>query len=285
MSTGVIYIATGSRFVKEACVSAESVKRHMPTMPITIFCDERVDSPHFDTVMRIERPRYRLMDKVLHMASSPYEHTLFLDTDTYVCDNVVELFAILDKFDLALAHSTYRATYRVDGIPDSFPEFNTGVILFKQSPEMTKLFSDWLTLYERDLQREPRWLHPLEETMLNHDLNDQPTFREAVFHSSVRVASLTPEYNCRFTSPGFVHNVVKILHGRHPNMLRIAKLINAQGSRRVHFMRWGKLRMAVGHEPSKDKTDLFRWSVHHRGVWGTIKVIVQRLRARWRGSA
>jgi len=30
MSTGVIYIATGRKFVNEACVSAESLKNKMP---------------------------------------------------------------------------------------------------------------------------------------------------------------------------------------------------------------------------------------------------------------
>lgn len=286
MSTGVIYIATGRKFIDEACSSAESLKNKIPDMPITLFCDEMVQSKHVNNVVLIEHPRFRLIDKVLHINSSPYDNTLFLDTDTYVCENILELFTILDKFDLAVAHSSCRAIYRVHGIPDSFPEFNTGVILFKKSPQITNLFSNWLTLYERDLGREHQWLNPAgEETLLNSDLNDQPTFREAVYNSgTVRVATLTPEYNCRFSSPGFVHTMVKILHGRHSNLQMIARAINAEASRRVHIMKWGSLRVTGGHMPSKNKFDLIKWSLHHRGVWGTAAVITQRLRDQWSKS-
>lgn len=279
MSIGVIYIATGKKFINEACNSANSLKSKMPDMPITLFCDETVESRHFDNVVRIEDPRYSLMDKVLHINSSPYEHTLFLDTDTYVCDSVLELFTILDKFDLASAHSSYRAVYRVPDIPDSFPEFNTGVILFKKSPQITRLFSNWLTLYERDLEKEHQWLTPSGEvTKWESNLNDQPTFREAVYNSRVRVASLTSEYNCRFVSPGFSHNIVKILHGRHPNLQMISRAINATTSRRVHIMKWGRLRVTCGRVASGNKLDLIKWSLHHRGIWGTVAVITQRLR-------
>ena len=285
MSIGVIYIATGRKFIDEACVSVESLKGKMPDMPVTLFCDENVQSKHIDNVVIIEQPRFSLMDKVLFMNSSPYEHTLFLDTDTYVCDTFFELFPLLDRFDLAVAHSSYRAVYRVHGIPDSFPEFNTGVLLFKKSPQIAQLFANWLALYERDLGNEQQWLTPFGEvTMLESNLNDQPTFREAVYSSDVRVASLTPEYNCRFGSPGFVHNRVKIIHGRYPNLQIIARTINADHSRRVHVMRWGKLAVTCGHDARRNNLDLVKWSLHYRGVWGTVALIAQRVRDQLRKS-
>lgn len=279
MSTGVIYIATGKKFIDECCVSAESLRSKIPDMPVTLFCNEQVRSKHFDNVVIIEHPHFSLMDKVLLMDSSPYEHTLFLDTDTYVCDSFLELFTLLDRFDIALAHSTYRAVYRVHGVPDSFPEFNTGVMLFKKSPQITQLFANWLALYARDVGKEQQWLTPFGEvTRMDRNLNDQPTFREAVYNSSVRVASLTAEYNCRFESPGFVHNVVKIIHGRHPNLHMIAKTINADHSRRVHIMKWGTLRVACGHDARRNNLDLVKWSLHYRGVLATVALITQRLR-------
>ncbi|BCA55521.1 hypothetical protein W02_26610 [Nitrospira sp. KM1] len=255
----------------------------MPAIPITLFCNEQVQSKHFDSVMPIQHPRFNLMDKVLLMNSSPYENTLFLDTDTYVCDSFEELFTLLDKFDLALAHSTYRAVYRVNGIPDSFPEFNTGVMLFKKSPQIKQLFADWLALYERDVGKEQQWLTPFGiVTKVDSNLNDQPAFREAVYNSRVRVANLTSEYNCRFESPGFVHNTVKILHGRHPNPRMIANTINADRSRRTHIMKWGTLKVACGHDGRRNHFDLVKWSLHYRGLWATVALIAQRLRDRFR---
>ena len=45
---GVLYIAYGDLFVKEALYSAESVKAQCPDLDITMFSDRMVDSPHID---------------------------------------------------------------------------------------------------------------------------------------------------------------------------------------------------------------------------------------------
>lgn len=38
------------------------------------------------------------------MLHSPFEHTIFLDTDTFVCGDFSELFDLLDHFDIAMSH-------------------------------------------------------------------------------------------------------------------------------------------------------------------------------------
>src|SRR5271166_2514080 len=211
MSTGVIYIATGRKFIDEACKSAANLKSVMPNMPLTIFSDEDVESTHFENVIRISAPRHGFIDKIMNISLSPYDFTLFLDSDTYVCDDISDLFTLLEEFDIAVAHSTYRAVYGVPLVPDNFPEFNSGVVLFKKSPQIMRSFSEWLKLYERDLNKEIQWLHPMGKALFKGDLPDQPTFREALYCSKLRIATLTSEYNCRFNFPGFVHHKVKIL--------------------------------------------------------------------------
>src|SRR5262249_32199446 len=42
---------------------------------------------------------------------------------------------------------------------------------------------------------------------------DQASFRAAIFGSRLSVATLPPEYNCRFPYPSAVCGEVKILHG------------------------------------------------------------------------
>ena len=272
MSTGVIYIATGKKFIDEACNSAASLRRIMPDMPLTIFCDEQVESAHFENVIRLNTPRYSLIDKILNISFSPYNCTLFLDTDTYACEDLSDLFPLMEEFDIAMAHAPLRASYQVRGVPDSFPEFNTGVILFKKSPQIMRFFSEWLNLYERDLKTEIQWLLPHPS-----GLNDQPTFREALYRSDLRIATLTSEYNCRFNFPGFVHHKVKIFHGRQKDLQTIARPMNAKIVPRVYIKRLGTLRVFSHPQPSDRIIDQVRWSLQTRGFWETAVVAKQRL--------
>ena len=66
--------------------------------------------------------------------------------------------------------------------------------------------------------------------------HDQPAFREALYYSKLRVATLTPEYNCRFIMPGYVDKEVKILHGKHTDLPEIAKKINSYKKKRIFML-------------------------------------------------
>ena len=218
MDRGVIYIATGPAHVAEALTSAASVKRHMPDLPITLFSDRGCADPNIDRVIRIEPDPSRPSSatKHTHIGASPYRESLYLDSDTYMCGKLDDLFTLLETFDLAAAHAPMRAMHEIDAVPDCFPEFNCGVILFRRSAAVDALFSQWADAFARNLdllQRDQiRWLHPAHERA--HALGDQGAFREALYRSPVRFATLPPEYNCRFSVPGFVDGPVKILHGR-----------------------------------------------------------------------
>jgi len=53
---GIIYVAMGERFVEEASLSAATARRHMPSLPITIFTD--APPPRggpFDRIVEIAR--------------------------------------------------------------------------------------------------------------------------------------------------------------------------------------------------------------------------------------
>src|SRR5437879_782202 len=83
-SRGFVYIAFGQDYVEEAAASARSV-RALHQYPITLITDKQ-PAQHvgtvFDTV-RVETLRRDYSDKIL-MGTSPYERTIFLDSDTVV---------------------------------------------------------------------------------------------------------------------------------------------------------------------------------------------------------
>jgi hypothetical protein len=283
MSQGVLYVAFGKRYVSEALVSAASLKRNMPDWPVTLVCDAEVSSPHVDQVIRAE-PDDGLPGcaaKIRHIAAAPYDHTLFLDSDTYVCGDLAPLFALMARFDLAAAHAPARAIYEVDDVPDSFPEFNTGVIVLDRSPEVQQLLSSWAELFGRYMERlardEIRWHRPADRRW--HTLNDQGAFREAVYCSKARVATLSPEYNCRFSAPGFVDGPVRILHGRGLDLSQVAADINAITARRGYHERSGRIQLTRPLEPSGStySFDNLRYTLWRRGIRWTAEAGVRRL--------
>jgi hypothetical protein len=160
---GIIYIATGRKYIEEALKSVASLKAVTPSVHVTLFSDERVSSPNVDEVIMIEGSKGQrepldqavnsskgMFNKVYYMSRSPYERTLFLDSDTYIVNDISDLVPLLDRFDLAVAHAPHRSPRRpaeqkrFQQIPPSFPVMNTGVVLLRRSERTKAFFSKWL---------------------------------------------------------------------------------------------------------------------------------------------
>lgn len=201
MSKGIVYIATGSEFVQEALISAERATKVMPDIPVTLMTDVNTDSPVFDEIISIENPEYGFEDQILNMHRSPYDRSIYLDTDTYVYEDISDLFDLLESFDLGLAHSSSRVAWDVEGVPDSFPEYNSGVIAYRNDSDFQDFLSEWEQAYFDEKES--------DETMRN-----QPSLRKTLFESELRIATLPPEYNCMYRYPGYAVGTVKVFHGR-----------------------------------------------------------------------
>jgi hypothetical protein len=221
MSQGAIYIITQDpRYVGLLLTSAASLKRAMPELPITVFSQFPVESPLFETIVRVEPTQDGFFDKTRLMRESPYEQTLFIDADIHVVAPFPELFTLLDRFDCAATHEEYVSTdwsnrYPRPDIPESFPEFNTGILMLKRSEKVDRLLEEWGDLYRAFLEAKP-----------GEQINDQPFFRVAAYNSDVRIATLTREYNCKFRGQGYLNGKVKVLHG-HVNFEMPPSQINA----------------------------------------------------------
>jgi len=228
---GILYAASGREYVDEAISSSKTLAKENEKVR-TLICTEREQiskvERHFDEVRTLDRSGHNI--KIGSMIASPFERTLFLDTDIHVCASLEDLFDILDRFDIAAAHAPIRtAPFRKDGgkearghdIPLSFPEFNTGVVAFKKSTAVEQLLHRWLELHERHREKS------------EVPIRDQPSFREAAFESAADIAVLTPEWNFRLGFSGYVQGQVRILHGRMGAMGTKAKRINRHTGPRV----------------------------------------------------
>jgi hypothetical protein len=253
----------------------------MPDIPITIVSDVPVRSPLFEQVVPIANPTHGPEDKIKYLAHSPYEETLCLDSDTYMTEDSREVFALLERFDLAAAQAPYRAQYQVCEVPDCFPELNTGVIVFRKTEALRLCLDQWLQIYRADREKTVDWLFPGGAAWYRRALPNQPSFRRAAYESGLRITVLPPEYNCRIPFPGFVHTKVKIIHGRSESFSALADELNKTLRLRVHIMRWGKLKIMESAMPPGDHVlARTRWSLHHCGMLQTARRSIMQCIAR-----
>jgi hypothetical protein len=229
---GVLFIATGEKYVAQAVERAIRIKEIESECSIALLSDRSPGMSVFDHELPIEEPEHALTDKVENLDRSPFEQTLFLDTDTFVVDEQAfdELWGLLERAPLAAAFDIARSgqTGRQDIIdsqpPTSFPMLNTGVLLYEQ-PAVDPLIERWREIHDEYVQQgEP-------------NINDQIAFRRALWETDFPFTVLPPEYNFIVPSPQFAADEVRILHGNVRNYYEIAETVNEQtpqGGRAYH---------------------------------------------------
>ena len=208
--SGVIYVATGDRFVAEAEHSLATLRATNPQLPVMLLTAEDAprkelwDEVQVDPVLKSQKNRAKL-----YMDRAPWERCLFLDTDTRVCDDLTAGFALLDRFDFAGQHGYGGHHYEVPGVPASFPEVNSGVLLWRKNERTKALFARWRELYDAlDQSQETRtW--------------DQKSLRVALWQCDVHFVDLPSIYNAMPYFPYVLERKLVIAHGR--NMQNLEK--------------------------------------------------------------
>lgn len=215
-SIGVIYANSGHedlRYIKEAERSAESFKRFIPEADYVlytqvtdysseIFDDIRETGFHFPAALiGTTHKNGQMVAKLGALADSRYDITLYLDSDTYALnEDVRSIIGLMNEFDIAVAHAPLRINSRLGeaplDLPVSFPEFNCGLVLFRNTPEVMRFIRCWRDFY------------------VNHMVihaHDQGAFRKLIYKADLRIATLPPEFNYR----GYDYNeAAVILHNR-----------------------------------------------------------------------
>ena len=220
LNCAALWIVT-EEFVREAEISAASLARFMPDVQRCLFSPDQVASDAFTRIVRLS-PRESsawyadCCRYVVEALEQLPELVLYLDSDTYFMAPVPELFEMANYYcDLAMCHAPGRRTAAtVEKIPECFPEWNIGVMVMRNCDLVQRL---WRKLHAQ-----------LAGHLDVYKDNDQAPFREVLWRDrSVRVATITPEYNCRFPFGCFVTDPVKILHGRG-NYAAVAESINSK---------------------------------------------------------
>ena len=124
------------------------------------------------------------------MSQSPFKRTIFLDSDTFIKNNIDDIFEILNNFDVVgCIDSARKRKYISDKIteyskiPYGFSEINTGVLGLKFNKKVKNFLKSWQNEFFRYFQQTSGW--------------DQPSFRIALWNSKIKLHVLPPEYNIR----------------------------------------------------------------------------------------
>lgn len=239
---GIVYVATGKKYLTECIQSALSAKKVMPDIPISLWTDKNtgLDRSIFESIHIFRNPKYSLFDKIKPLLETKYKKTLFVDTDTYFIGSIYEISMLLDRFELAYAHAPWRLSKSgsrfINEIPICFPEPNTGVIAYRKNDSVMQVIKNWELIYAKQLEGE------------NPPKHDQPAFRKALYFSEVRSTVLPPEYNIRTIFPIFKGGrcQAKILHGREPTLSRAISLINTHdGIKTFDFQKPDRLKLIM----------------------------------------
>lgn len=234
-SRGVIYVATGQGYLDLAADSARSLRQMAPDLDIDIFVDPAT-LPAADGLVPFDRvlpvPRVHPRAKIDCLPLTRFDRTLYLDCDTLAIGPLGDLFDVLDRFELAIAHDMRRASDLVQEsgfatTPYAFPQMNSGVMLYRRSPAMWAFLADWQARY--------RALGVLR---------DQVSLKDILWQSDLRFYVLPPEFNLRRVTmldawepldvrPAILHSHRLLDHLRDPGAPRLQSLDDIRDAERA----------------------------------------------------
>jgi hypothetical protein len=194
---GCMYVAFGRPYLIQALNSVRSLRRASPSVPVCILTNALPEPPaafhewnsSSDVWLSVDAAdddnRLFKTDLVRY---TPFDRTLYLDSDTEVLGDLTGMFRFLDYWDLALrlreeGYSPLKEKGRqtvLDGaaaIAD-LPHWNGGVVLFASNARVEEFFSLWNSYYRA-----------------GGIPFDQVSLVEAAFRSSCRILSLDGRWN------------------------------------------------------------------------------------------
>lgn len=220
---GYLYIAYGEEHVNEAKASLQSLRQVDKSAHVTIITTKLV--PGFDQVIIRKSFRPGFSGKVDNLTNKIYNKTLFVDTDTYFCENCSGLFDLLNHYDVCVMPDPGEPALDHTG----FTSYNTGVVLFRQNDNVSKFIELFQKYYNDDAL--------MEKVLKNHPAGkfrtDQPAFSLATRDSNVKLYPLSSIWNARYRFNINLMGSVKLIHGPATNYEKLRTLMNYDLGNRI----------------------------------------------------
>jgi len=217
------YIVDGEQYADEAAYSASSLKEHMPRVETFLFAvGGTKDRDCIDHVVALPPRESELwyLDSTRYFNQAvgqlhEYNRLLYLDTDTWVSWDCLDMWWLLEQFDVCLGHSAGReAMPSAIGTPPAFTTLSIGVSLFCNNAKVRATLSDWLAFYEK-------YAHIYGD-------NDESPLRDVLWlnRHGLKMYILPPEYNARVGFGCWLYGRVRVVHARLPRLRHVAEELN-----------------------------------------------------------
>jgi len=223
-SEGILYIAFNDAFVKEMINSARSVKQYNPNIKIAVMSNDLDDSEFIDYFIKINPSHIRA--KVDYIGRSPFNKTIYLDSDTIINHKIDDMFSILDKYDIAGVHDFARKRKKYSdkipeygNIPYGFSEINGGVLCYAKNERTQQFFDIWKNYFYKYYNMTNGW--------------DQVSLRISLWETSASLIHLPIEFNVRGSDN---REKVNLPHIREENGQEhmVARIYHMHVDRNVH---------------------------------------------------
>ena len=169
-----VYSGDGKRnryFNNEFLVSYDSLKKSIPDCSVALYTNIKFDNNYgINHIIYDENIDKRLICKAKGLLKTPYDKTIFLDTDTIIHRNIInDIFIVLDEFDFTCCYGNalpHRGTI--------YPDLNTGLVGVKNNDFTKQQINVWISKYSGG--------------------NDQTPFRNHVFMKNKSKFHVLPTY-------------------------------------------------------------------------------------------
>ena len=158
-------------FTDEFLKSLKSLKKISSKLPVSLYTNIIFENIYgIDNVIYDKDIDKRLICKAKALLKSPYEKTIFLDTDTLIYRRIIlDIFKVLDEFEFTCCHG--NAPPHKGGI---YPDLNTGLLGVNNNDFTREQINKWIKAYV--------------------SCNDQLSFREVVFMNNKNKFYILPPY-------------------------------------------------------------------------------------------
>lgn len=269
---GFVFATTGGTYTTLARRAARTLRGVMPDAQIDLFTDQRIADPVFSQIHRLDHGFFR--PKMEALRRSRFQKTVCLDADIVVLADLSELFAVLDKADLAACQGFARGGLFLGGseIPRAYPMLNSGVVALRRSRASQAFLREW----------------EMRVRTTKADV-DQVAMRQTLYDRNLAFLVLPLEYNLIFTqlldvwddnmgAPRILH--IPALHQGDPGdpeePLAAAPLLKPHQAKRLAEVMAADISLTRGpapiHAPAT-ATGGTRWKLALRrviGYWGKL---------------
>lgn len=214
---GVVYIAFGDSYKKEARASIMSLRAVSSNLPVAVVTDEAWNEDPLPEYFVIREGSYGYNCKPKYLyKTSPFTETLYLDTDTYVARDIYPIFGLLQYYDIGVRFGGPQLN-ESPGL-EFHTQCNSGVILFKKNERTQEAFDIWNRTYMETMERK-------KTTTNSKGLNDQRYLASAIAVSRARPVHLAEYLNFTLFDTIATYSPPVVYHSRLAEVREIDRVM------------------------------------------------------------